>query len=69
MRRIVICNRSEAELGVRLEPWTDREDAAPGESIVVEGKFSDDEIGIDFFGDSFLSIWCPVGTTLRKASG
>jgi hypothetical protein len=49
-----------------LEPWTDREDAAPGESLFVEGKFSEGEVTIDYFDENFLSVWCPPGTTLRK---
>ena len=66
MRRIVIRNQSQAELGVMLEPWTDREDIEPGGQLVVEGELSDDDIVIDHFDDHFISIWCPPGSTLRK---
>jgi len=57
---------SELELGVMLEPWTDREDIEAGGHVVVEGDFGNDEITIDFGDDSFLSIWCPAGSKLRK---
>ncbi len=66
MRRVVIRNTSSAELGVMLEPWTDREDVEAGGQLTVEGDFSDDEIIIDFGDDSFLSIWCPPGCKLRR---
>lgn len=66
MRRVVIRNTSRAELGVMLEPWTDRENVKPGGSVAVEGDFSDDEITIDHGEDNFLSIWCPPGCKLRK---
>ena len=49
-----------------LEPWTDREDVAPGGAVVVEGSFSDEELIIDYFDECFVSIWGPPGTTLRK---
>ena len=66
MRRLVIRNTSDAELGVMLEPWTDREDVEAGSRAVVEGDFTDDEVIIDFGAESFLSVWCPPGCTLRK---
>jgi hypothetical protein len=66
MRRLVIRNASTTELGVMLEPWTDREDVEAGARVVVEGEFADDEVIIDFGDESFLSVWCPPGCKLRK---
>ena len=67
MRRLVIRNTSDAELGVMLEPWTDREDVEAGGQVAVEGEFADDEVMIDFGNENFLSIWCPPGCKLRRA--
>ncbi len=66
MRRILIRNMSSCELGVMLEPWTDREDVEAGGTISIEGGFADEEITIDFADDSFLSIWCPPFSKLHK---
>ncbi|MDB5692056.1 MAG: hypothetical protein JWO81_1119 [Alphaproteobacteria bacterium] len=64
IRRIVIQNTSSTELGVMLEPWTDRADVAAGKTVNIEGNLADDEITIDFGDESFLSIWCPPGCKL-----
>ncbi len=66
MQRLLIRNTSQAELGVMLEPWTDREDIAPGGQVILEGDFSADDLGIDFGDENFLSLWCPAGCKLRK---
>ena len=57
---------SNAELGVMLEPWTDREHVEVAGRLTVKGEFSDDEIIIDFGDDRFLSIWCPPDCKLRR---
>ena len=67
MRRVIIRNKSGAELGVMLEPSTDREDIEADGQLIVEGDLSDNGLIIDFGDDSFLSIWCPPGCTLRRA--
>ena len=66
MQRIVIRNTSREELGVMLEPWTDREDVEAGASINIVGDFADGEITIDFGDEHFLSIWCPPGSKLSR---
>ena len=66
MRRIVIRNTSSAELGVMLEPWTDREDVEAGATVNIEGDFADDEITIDFGDENFLSVWCPPGCKFSR---
>lgn len=66
MKRIVIRNTSTAELGIMLEPWTDRENIEPGGTVALEGNFDDEEVTIDFGDESFLSIWCPPGCKLIK---
>lgn len=66
MRRLIIRNTSDTDLGVMLEPWTDREDVEPGGQVTLEGEFGDDELVLDFGGDSFISIWSPPGCKLRK---
>ena len=67
LRKIVIRNKSMEELGVMLEPWTDREDIKPGNEIVIEGKFADNELVIDIGDDSFISIWSPPGSTFHNS--
>lgn len=67
MRRLVIRNASDAELGVMLEPWTDREDVQAGGQVTLEGEFADDEVIIDFGNENFLSVWCPPGCRLQRA--
>jgi hypothetical protein len=68
MSRIVIRNYSEAQLSVMLEPWTDSEDLAPEEVLYIEGGDAcDDDITIDYGSDDSISVWCPPGSTLRKA--
>lgn len=62
--RIVIRNKSSSELGVMLEPWTDREDVPAGMQVVINGEFSDNEILIDVSDDNFVSIWSPPGSTV-----
>lgn len=69
MRRLVIRNTSDAELGVVLEPWTDREDVEAGGQVTLKGEFADNELVIDFGNENFLSIWCPAGSTFRKPQG
>jgi hypothetical protein len=68
LKRMIIRNVSNAELGVMLEPWTDREDVPPGANLILEANFDDDEeIIIDFADDHFLSIWSPPGSKIRCA--
>jgi hypothetical protein len=67
VRRITIKNKSSVELGIMLEPWTDREDIKPGGAVVVEGEFSDEELTIDFGDDAFISIWCPPGSVFHNS--
>lgn len=64
LKKVVIRNMSGLELGVMLEPWTDREDVAPGGQIVVEGEFSDGDIVIDIGDENFISIWSPPGSSI-----
>jgi hypothetical protein len=66
MRRFFIRNTSGTELGVMLEPWTDREDVEVGGRVLIEGEFADKVI-VEFGEESFLSVLCPPGCTLRKA--
>jgi hypothetical protein len=66
MRRLVIRNTSDVELGVMLEPWTDRHDVEAGGQVTIEGEFEDDELIIDVGSENFLSVWCPPGCQLRK---
>lgn len=65
LKRIVIRNKSKEELGIMLEPWTDREDVASGLSLILEVDFSDEELVIDVGDDTFLSIWSPPGTKMK----
>jgi hypothetical protein len=65
LKRIIIRNKSKDELGVMLEPWTVRDDAAPGCSILLEGDFNDEELVIDVGDDTFLSIWSPPKATMK----
>ena len=67
IKKIVIRNKSTAELGVMLEPWTDREDIGPEGQIMIEGEFSDGEIIIDLFDENFISVWSPPGSTVRAS--
>jgi ribosomal protein L14E/L6E/L27E len=55
------------ELGIMLEPWTDREDIKPGTVIVIEGRFSDEELTIDIGDENFVSIWSPPGSTFNNS--
>ncbi|TFZ57597.1 MULTISPECIES: hypothetical protein [Methylobacteriaceae] len=67
MRRLVIRNVSSVELGLMLEPWTDREDLKPGGEITIEGNFSDDdELILDFCDKNFISIWTPPDSTFSE---
>lgn len=66
MRRMVIRNTSKAELGVMLEPSTDRKDVEAGGTLTIEGNFADEDVTIDFGDESFLSVWCPPGCKLTK---
>ena len=66
VRRIIIRNKSRSELGVMLEPWTNREDLEPKGQLIIEADFSDDDLIIDFGDDSFLSIWSPPGSTIKS---
>ncbi|MDQ3079536.1 MAG: hypothetical protein M3R03_06005 [Pseudomonadota bacterium] len=67
MRRIVIRKTSSADLGVMLEPWTDREDVEVGATVNIEGDFADGEITVDFGDENFLSVWCPPGCKFSRA--
>ena len=66
IRKIIIRNKSILELGVMLEPWTDRDDVSPGGQIVIEANFSDNDLIIDFGDDNFLSIWSPPESTIKS---
>ncbi len=65
IKKIIIRNKSKSELGVMLEPWTDREDIDPNGQLTVEAEFSEDELIIDVGDDNFLSIWSPPGSTIK----
>jgi hypothetical protein len=65
IKRIIIRNKSKSELGVMLEPWTDREDIDPNGQLTVEAEFSEDELIIDVGDDNFLSIWSPPRSTIK----
>jgi hypothetical protein len=64
IKRIVVRNASKLELGVMLEPWTDREDIEPEGEIVISGDFSDSELVIDIGDDNFVSVWSPPGSSI-----
>ena len=66
MRRIVIRNQSSVELGVMLEPSTEREDVEAGGTLTLTGDFAEDEIMIDFADENFLSIWSPTRCIMSK---
>ena len=63
-KRIVIRNKSRGDLGVMLEPWTDREDVGPDGTIMIDGEFVEDEIIIDVDDSTFLSVWVPPGAKI-----
>lgn len=69
MRKLTIRNLTGMELGLMLEPSTEREDAEAGASIVIEGSFVDDELIIDIGDENFVSVWSPPGATVRLVRG
>jgi hypothetical protein len=66
LRKIVVRNKSSSELGIMLEPWTNREDVEPGSTIEVVGDFVDEEVIIDVGNENFISIWSPPRSIIRK---
>ena len=66
VNRIVICNQSNNELGLMLEPLAIREDVPANGQAIIEGNFADDELVIDVFsGEDFVSVWSPPHATIR----
>jgi hypothetical protein len=59
IKRVIIRNNTNTELGVMVEPWTQEESAAPGGAIVIEAHFSDQDLIIDVGDETFLSVWAP----------
>jgi hypothetical protein len=68
MKKLVIRNKSNAELSVMLEPWTPREDVEPGGTIEIIGDFSDEELIVDIGDDNFVSVWSPPASAIKIAS-
>ncbi|WP_422059188.1 hypothetical protein [Sphingopyxis sp.] len=67
IKKIVIKNRSLSQLGVMLEPWTNREDADPEQEIVIEANFSEEDLIIEFFDENFISIWSPPKAKISRS--
>jgi hypothetical protein len=68
MKKLIIRNMTGAELGVMVEPWTGREEAGPGGSVIIEGNFEDEELIIDIGDDTFVSVWGPAKYTIRSVA-
>ncbi len=64
MRKVIIRNKSSVELGVMIEPWCNRCDVQPGEEASIDGKDWDEDIIVDVFDESFVSVWGPPGSQL-----
>ena len=63
IKRVIIRNKTGAELGLMLEPLTEREDIGAGKSLAIEGVFEDGDLVIDVGEENFISIWSPPGAT------
>ena len=65
--KVPVRNKSGRSLGIRLEPWCDELELAPGEEAIVEFEIGDelDTIEIDVETENFLSLWVPPGATLK----
>ncbi len=65
MKRLIIRNKSGMELGIMLEPSTEREDVDIGHVLIVEGEFIDDELIIDIGDENFVSVWSPPAASME----
>jgi hypothetical protein len=65
MKRLIIRNKSGMELGVMLEPSTEREDVDSGHALIIEGEFIDDELIIDIGDENFVSVWSPPAASME----
>jgi hypothetical protein len=65
MKRLIIRNKSGMELGVMLEPSTEREDVDDGHLLIIEGEFVDDDLIIDIGDENFVSVWSPPAASIE----
>ncbi len=68
--KVPLRNRSGVSLGIRLEPWCDELELAPDEEAIIEFEINDelDTIEIDIEKENFVSLWLPLGATLKLRS-